>query len=333
MLCSVLREFNRPWVLEERPDPVPGEGQVAIRVHASGMCGTDIHLSHGFLDASVPLIPGHEAVGEVAALGPGVTDLVVGDRVGVSWVQRGCGRCTWCQKGAPVYCAAPQTWMEIGGGHCEIMVAWSEGCTLLPSGLDFETAAPMFCAGITVVSGLRNANVLPGERVAVLGFGGLGHLAIQVAKAWGLETVALTSSDEKADDARALGADDAIVVDSDPGQALAQVGGADVVLCTSNSARQVSQMISGLRPEGRIVNAGVLDGPLVINSVDLLTIQGKICGVVQNSRRDLVDTLALAASGKLRPVLEVYELADHNEVLARLERGNVRYRAVLLPTK
>jgi D-arabinose 1-dehydrogenase-like Zn-dependent alcohol dehydrogenase len=330
MRASVIREFNRPWTLEELPDPVAGPGQVVIRVHASGVCGTDVHVHHGYLDVSTPLVAGHEPVGEVVQVGPGVTSPGLGDRVGVSWIQRGCDACSHCAAGRPTFCDDAQTWMDLGGGNAELMLAWASGCTPIPAGLSYELAAPIFCAGHTVVAGLRAGEPAPGERVAILGVGGLGHLAVQYARALGYETLALTSSDEKCDDARDLGADDAVTVDDHAGRALEDAGGADVVLATSNSAAQVSQVVTGLRPGGRLVNVGFLDGPVVLDMNDMLYTHARVLAVTPSDRRDLVDALAMVADGRVAPIIETYALDEHNRVRERLESGRVRYRAVLL---
>jgi D-arabinose 1-dehydrogenase-like Zn-dependent alcohol dehydrogenase len=262
MRAVVLKQYNKPWSLENVTDPKPAAGQVLIRIRASGMCGTDVHVHHGFFPLELPKIVGHEPVGEIVALGPGVTGLRTGDRVGVSWHQHGEGRCRFCQMGRSLYCPEAQTWMNLGGGNSELMLAWADGCTLVPAGLDDAAAAPIFCAGYTVMSGLRNADPKPGERVAVLGIGGLGHLAIQFAKALGLEVFALTGTAAKKDEAKKLGATDVIVATGDLGAALLAAGGADVILGTTNSAAHATQALSGLRPEGRFVNMGALDGPI-----------------------------------------------------------------------
>ncbi|MGH7296363.1 MAG: zinc-binding dehydrogenase, partial [Polyangiaceae bacterium] len=291
----------------------------------------EVHIHHGQFPVKFPCVAGHEPVGEIAALGAGVTTLRVGDRVGVSWLQRGCGRCAQCQRGRAMYCADAQTWMTMGGGFSDLMLAWEEGCTLLPDGLDYEIAAPVFCAGFTVMSGLRNAEPRPGDRVAVVGIGGLGHLALQVAAAYGFETIAVTSSPDKAAEAKRFGASAAVISGGNAGEALSKIGGADVILSTTNSAAQVSQVVAGLRPEGRLVSMGALDGPIQLDSIGLLMKQARIVGSTQNRREDLLDALALAASGKARPVIETFPLSRLNEARDRLEAGKMRYRAVLLP--
>jgi D-arabinose 1-dehydrogenase-like Zn-dependent alcohol dehydrogenase len=180
-----------------------------------------------------------------------------------------------------------------------------------------------------VMSGLRNASPRPGDRVAVVGIGGLGHLAVQYARALGLQVVAITGSADKKDEARRLGADEVIVATGNVGQALLDAGGADVILGTTNSAAQATQALRGLRPEGRMVNMGLLDGPIQADPMHFLSEQVRLIGSKQNHRRDLVEALDLAASGKVKPRIEVYPLDRINEARDRLEAGKVRYRAVI----
>jgi D-arabinose 1-dehydrogenase-like Zn-dependent alcohol dehydrogenase len=209
------------------------------------------------------------------------------------------------------------------------MIAWASGCALIPDGIDFETAAPIFCAGYTVMSGLRNGDPRPGERVAVLGVGGLGHLAVQFARAVGLETIAITGQENKKKELRALGADAVVIAGDDPGKALNEAGGANIILSTTNSAKQISAAFAGLRPGGRFVNMGVPDGPIEINPMVLMFGQRQLRGSSQDERSDLFEALSLVAGGKVKPTIETYPLARVNEVRDRLEAGKVRYRAVL----
>lgn len=330
MRAAVLTKTNTPWEIKDAEEPRPGPGQVVVRVHASGMCWSDVLAHRGQWPVQLPIVPGHEPAGEIFEVGAGVTSLNVGDRVGVSWNQKGCGTCVWCQRRKPTYCPAYQSWMTLGGGHSELMLAYESGCTLLPEGVSAEAAAPVFCAGFTVMSGLRNASPQPGDRVAVLGIGGLGHMAVQYAAALGLETIVLTSTAEKIKFAKQLGAADAVVTDDDPGKALADVGGADIVLATTTSAAQVSKVVSGLRPEGRLVTMGVTDGPLVIEDLTkLLFHQCSIKGSTHNNRADLVEALDLVARGKVTPIIETYPLSQINAALERVESGKVRFRAVV----
>ncbi|WP_214319692.1 alcohol dehydrogenase catalytic domain-containing protein [Nonomuraea sediminis] len=329
MRAAVITRLNSPWEFQQVADPVAGPGQVVVRIHACGMCFSDVLVHRGHWPVQLPIVAGHEPVGEVVQLGPGVTTLRVGDRVGVSWMQRGEGRCLQCQSGRPVRCEHTQTWMDLGGGYADLMLAWETGCTLLPEGLSYTDAAVAFCAGFTSMSGLRNADPKPGERVCVLGVGGLGHMAVQLATAIGLEVVVLTTSPDKADYAKQLGAVEGIVAGDDPGKALAEAGGADIILATTTSADLVAKVLSGLRYAGRLVTMGVT-GPLKID--DMMTLLFKQCsikGSTHNNRSDLVEVLTLMASGKVRPVVESYAMDEVNEVLKRVEAGQVRYRAVL----
>ncbi len=333
MRAAVIAKFNAPWELTDLPDPRPAPGQVLIRVHASGMCYTDLHAHHGVFPLEPPFVAGHEPAGEIVELGAGVTDLKVGDRVGVFWNQKGCGRCDVCQAGHPGGCPDAQSWMHLGGSNAELMLAWASGCALIPDGVSFEAAAPMFCAGYTVMSGLRNADPKPGERVAVLGVGGLGHLAVQLSKAVGLSTVAITSQADKRQELLSLGADEVVLSGADPGQALRDAGGADVILSTTNSAKQIAAAFPGLRPGGRFINMGLPDGAITIDPLALMFGQRQLRGSSQDERSDLFEALQLVARGKVKPILELYPLARVNEARERLETSKVRYRAVIQHTR
>jgi len=331
MRAAVITKYNQPWEIMKMPDPRPAPGQVLIRIRASGMCHTDIHVHHGAFPLPTPVVAGHEPVGEIVELGAGVTDLRVGDMVGVSWFQKGDGRCPACLAGHPEGCPNAQTWMQVGGGNSELMLAWASGCTLLPEGLDPVAAAPIFCAGYTVMSGLRNADPKPGERVAVLGLGGLGHLALQYSHALGLETLAVTGQGGKKDELTKMGAHEVIMGGDDPGKALNAAGGVDIILSTTGASKQVASAFAGLRPGGRFVNMGlVTDGPIPIDSMTLMFGQRQLRGSSQDERSDLWEALQLVASGKVKPVIETYPLEEANAVRDRLEAGKVRYRAVLL---
>jgi alcohol dehydrogenase len=326
MRAAVVPSTNSAWVLREVPTPEPGPNQVLLKIHASGICYTDVHQTRGELPGPFPRTLGHEPVGEIVAVGAAVTTRKAGDRVGVPWIQATCGRCEWCSRGKPMFCAAAvATGMQIGGGHAEYMLAHADATMLLPDDLAYEQAAPIFCAGYTVWSGLRWAAPQPGERVAIVGVGGLGHLALQYAKAAGFHTIAVSHSPDKDRLIRELGADE-IVRD---GQGLARAGGADVVLGTSNSADAMADSIQGLRPDGRLVVMGVDTKPLPISAVDLVMKRIKIIGSQQNGREYLYEALALAANGKVRVVAETYGLDEIRKAYERVESGEVRFRAVV----
>ena len=330
MKAFVMTAVKEPFTAKEVPDPQPGPGQVRIRLHASGVCGTDIHIWHGELPLPLPIVLGHEPAGMVDLTGPGVTSVKVGDRVGVSWFQAGCGRCTYCQKKRARHCAEPKTWISGGGSYADYMIADAEGCTLLPDTLTWEIAAPLFCGGFAAMSAYRAARPQTGERIAVIGIGGLGHLAIQVGKALGHEVIAITNSANKVNDAKILGADEVLIIKNHAGQELSGMGGADIILSFSPDMKQNSHALMGLRPDGRFVTTAPGAEPIQVDPTSTLFKQISVIGSAHNDRADLVDVLKLAAEGKVKPILETYLIDELNNVLTRLAEGKVRHRAVIL---
>jgi alcohol dehydrogenase len=327
MKAAIVPAVQAHWEVQDVPIPEPQANQVLIKIHASGLCYTDVHITEGAIPTQFPRTLGHEPVGEIVALGPGVRTRQVGDRVGVPWVQAGCGRCEWCLRGKTLFCAEQiGTGVQSQGSHAEYMLAYADATMLLPSGLDYEQAAPIFCAGYTVWSGLRLADPKPHERIAVLGIGGLGHLAVQYAKAAGFETIAITHSADKKKQIRELGADE-IVAD---GKGLAVLGGADVILATSNSWKATSAAMAGLRPDGRLILMGVSSEPLELTP-ELLFKRARVIGSMQNSPEYLYEALDYAAKGRVKVIAETYPLADIGRAYARVAAGEVRFRAVITP--
>jgi len=327
MNAAIVPAAGAPWEVREMPTPEPGPTQVLIRIRASGLCYTDVHIASGALGVSFPHVIGHEPVGEIVAVGSAVTTRRTGDRVGVPWVQSSCGRCEWCLRGKPMFCAkAVGTGIQTQGSHAEYMAAEAAATMLVPEGLAWEQAAPIFCAGYTVWSGFRLAEPRPHERVAVIGIGGLGHLAVQYAKAAGFDVIAMTHSKDKEPLLRQLGADQVV---SD-GRGLAEAGGADVILATSNSYAPVTDAIQGLRPDGRLVLMGVAHEPLTVPT-SIMWVRGRILGSSQNSPEHLYEALDYAARGKVRVMAETYPLSDIARAYERVRAGTVRFRAVILP--
>jgi alcohol dehydrogenase len=326
MRAAVVPAANGRWEVREVPQPEPGPNQVLVKMRASGVCFTDVHQTQGHLPGSFPRILGHEPVGEVVAVGVGVTTRKVRDRVGVGWIQKTCGRCEWCSRGRRMFCPGQQsTGMELQGGHAEFMPMYADATLLIPDGVSFEQAAPIFCAGYTVWSGLRRADPEPHERIAVLGIGGLGHLAVQYAKAAGFETIAISHSPDKDKLIRELGADE-IVRD---GKGLAAAGGADIVLSTTNSAKAMLESIQGLRPDGRLVTMGFAAEAIPVTLVDLIMKRIRIVGSQQNGPEYLYEALDYVAKGKVKVIAETYSLADAPKAYQRVAEGKARFRAVL----
>ena len=326
MKAAVVPAVNSAWEIKEIETPEPGPGQVLIKIRASGMCYTDVHQTRGELPGKFPRTLGHEPVGEIESVGVDVRTRKVGDRVGVPWGQMTCGRCEWCARGKPMFCEkSVGTGVDIGGGHAEYMLAFADATMLLPDGLSYEEAAPLFCAGYTVWSGLRWSEPKPGERIAVVGIGGLGHLAVQYARAAGFHTIALSRSPDKDASIHELGADE-IVRD---GKGLMAAGGADVILGTSNSIEAMADSIQGLRPDGRFVLMGFEPKPLQVSPGDLIGKRIRILGSQQNSREYLYEALQIVATGKVRVIAETFPLEEVARAYERVEHGQVRYRAVI----
>ena len=324
MKAAVVPGVNCPWEIQDVPQPQPG--QVLVRMRASGICYTDVHETLGNIPGPFPRILGHEPVGEIVAVSPGVTTRKVGDRVGTAWIQSTCGRCEWCQRGRRMFCPDLKgTSVNVPGGHAEYMLMNAAATCLIPDQVGYEQAAPIFCAGYTVYSGLRWADPQPHERVAVLGIGGLGHLAVQYAKAAGFETIAISHSPDKDKMIRDLGANE-IVRD---GKSLAAAGGADVILSTSNSTRAMVDSIQGLRPDGRLVTMGVDAEPLSISLMDLIMKRIRIIGSQQNGTEYLYEALDFVAKGKVKTIVETYPLAEAPKAYERVAEGKPRFRAVL----
>ena len=328
MKAAVVPKIGAKWEVKEVPTPHPATNQVLIKIHASGLCYTDVHITEGRVPTGAfPRTIGHEPAGEIVEVGEGVISRKIGDRVGVPWFQASCGRCEWCLRGKPMFCAQMiGTGIGIQGSHAEYMVAYADATMLLPDGLTYEQAAPVFCAGYTVWSGLRWANPKPHERIAVVGIGGLGHLALQYSKAAGFETIAITHSKDKEELAYKLGAD---IVVSD-GQGLREAGGADIILATSNSYKAAADTLRGLRPDGRLMFIGGSDEPFTIPSPgEILFNRHQIIGSSQNGREYLYEALDYVAKGKVKVMAEIVPLEDIDDAYEKVANGNVRFRAVI----
>lgn len=338
MLAAIVPSMNGTWEVKEVSTPQPGTNQVLIKIHASGICYTDVHITRGALGVKFPHTIGHEPAGEIIALGEGVTTRKVGDRVGVPWLQSTCGRCEWCQRGKSFFCPDHiGTGINIAGSHAEYMVAYADATQLIPNGLSYDQAAPIFCAGYTVYSGLRFADPKPHERVVVVGIGALGHLGIQYSKAAGFETIAVTHSKDKEELAYKLGADsvvadgEGLLKESQHGSPVG--GGSDVILATSNSYKATADSIKGLRPDGRFVLMGVSTTEPFTISPEILFKRARIIGSTQNDREHLYEALDYVAKGKVRVMTEIFPLEEISNAYDKVANGNVRFKAVIEPIK
>ncbi|MFF3093713.1 alcohol dehydrogenase catalytic domain-containing protein [Streptomyces cyaneofuscatus] len=337
MKAVVMTGANQPWEVQEVPTPTAEPGQVLVKVHASGMCFTDVWATTGYGGDIYPQTPGHEVVGEVVEVGAGVHTRQVGDRVGTTWVQSACGRCDYCRENRPLTgqtamnCpGARTTGFSTQGGHAEYIAITAGGTVLLPDGLAYEDAAPMMCAGYTTWSGLRDASPQPHEKVAVVGIGGLGHVALQLARASGFETIAITHSPDKHELAAQLGADHVVA----NGEELRDLGGTDVLLITTNAFDAAEEAMTGLRPDGRVVLSGLdFTRPFSISSegVPFHMMRQQVIGSTHGGQHYLAEVLDLAAKGKVKPITETFPLDRATDAYDRLSSGKMRFRGVLTP--
>lgn len=332
MRAAVVGGGHEGLTVTDVPRPEIGPGDVLVRVRSAGVCATDLAGIAG-TPAGAPLrIPGHEITGEVVEAGAEVTAVAAGDRVG-AYMMFACGTCEPCRLGEEECCAGGGQLAGITthGGYAEFVRLPARAAIPLPDDLSFDEAAPFFCAGLTSYGGLRNGRLEPGQRVAIVGIGGLGHLAIPIAKALGAEVVAITSSPGKHELARGFGADHVITGDADAGKALAALGGVDVVLNTASAVEPLAHLVAGLKPLARVVLAGVGAGPVPIPAGALARNQVSILGSFIGSRAQMIELLELVRTTGMRPTIERYALDDVAAVHDRLRANEIRFRAVMAP--
>jgi 2-desacetyl-2-hydroxyethyl bacteriochlorophyllide A dehydrogenase len=327
-----VKSAGAPLELVEVETTSPTRGEVRIAVSACGICGTDAHIVGGaFPGISWPLTPGHEIAGTVAELGEGVDDFAVGDRVAVGWFGGCCYTCDPCRKGIFIHCVNGKVpSLHYPGGYAESVTAPASALARIPSGLSDAEAAPMGCAGVTTYNALRHTKALPGDRVAILGVGGLGHLGVQFARAMGFETIAINRGTAKEDDARKLGAQHYInSSDNDPAEALRDLGGAAVVLATAGNSKAMAATVGGIQPQGELVTIGVTAEPLPVSPLQLITPGVSVVGHPSGTAKDVEDTMHFAVLSGVRAWIEELPLAKAAEGYATLEQGRAHYRTVL----
>ena len=335
MKAAVVVRFGEPLELRECEIPAPGPGQILVKTEACGVCHTDVHAAKGDwpMKPNLPFIPGHEGIGVVVAMGPEVTTVKEGDRVGVPWLYSACGHCEHCLSAWETVCADAQFGgYTRNGGFAEYILADPEYVAHIPSGLTATAAAPIICAGITTYKGLKETGAKPGQWVAISGVGGLGHLAIQYAKVMGLHVCAIDVDDGKLAHAKRLGAD--LIINAKAGDPVAAVrdgtgGGAHGVVITAPSLGAFKQGVGMTRKRGTCVLIGLPPGefptPLFDVVANCITIRGSFVG----SRQDMAEALAFAAEGKVKADVELQPLSAINQILDRLAHGKVASRVVI----
>jgi propanol-preferring alcohol dehydrogenase len=334
MKAAVLQGPNADFLFEERDRPTPARGEVLIRVRACGVCHGDLMLRLGqFPFAKYPIVPGHEIAGVIEEVGEGVTEFQRGARVGVSALFSSCGSCGQCVSGDEFLCSQMEfTGITRDGGYQEFMVAPASYVAPLPDELDCVDAAPLMCAGLTVFSALRHTGFAPGSRVAVIGLGGLGHLAVLLVRAMNGRVAVLSTSTDKRDQALSLGAERFIDLKTEsPGEALrAWEGGADIIVATSPAADSMVAAFPGLARNGTMVVLGAPSENIAVSPFDLILGRRRLMGSPAGSRKDLRDVLEFAATHNLRPTVRRMPLEEAGKALKYMHEGRIRGRAVLV---
>jgi len=333
MKAAVVRAFGQPLVIEDVPIPEPGPGKVVVKVETSGLCHTDIHAAHGDwpVKPTLPFIPGHEGVGLVARVGPGVTRLNEGDRVAVPWLGWACGACEACASGWETLCStASYTGYLVDGGFAEYVLADAKFAARVPDAVDPLDAAPLTCAGVTTYKAVKVSGARSSDLVAIYGIGGLGHLAMQYAQIAGATVAAVDVFGYKLDVAKDLGAAYTFnSAEDDPVQRITELGGADAAIVLAASPRACEQAFASLKPNGTLVLVALpkdneMRLPIFETVLRGITVVGSLVG----TRVDLAETFELHADGRTRIVRESRELGQVNESIQQVERGEIDARLV-----
>jgi len=338
MKAAVLRDFKAPLTIEQIAQPKPDIHDVVIEVEACGVCHSDLHVADGDWPQMLritkkPLVLGHEIAGRVIERGASVDHLEVGDRVGIPWLHWTCGECEFCHEGNENLCVKQQiTGVTVDGGFAEYVKVPASHATKIPSELSAIEAAPLFCAGVTVYRALRHASIQPGQRLAVFGVGGLGHLAVQIGAGLGALVTAIDVSDEKLAHARSLGAT-AILNASTANVAkeLRAVGGVHAAIVTSAAKAAYDTAFRCIRPSGTLLVVGLPSESICFPPIAMAALEVHIKASSVGTRQDLREVLAMAAAGKIRCQVAARPLEQANEVMAELRNGTVSGRIVLTP--
>jgi alcohol dehydrogenase, propanol-preferring len=336
MKAAILREFKKPLTLEEVDPPKLETDEVLIQVEACGVCHSDLHLADGDWRPLAritkrPLILGHEIVGRVRERGRSVSSLEVGDRVGVPWLYWSCGECEFCREGNENLCSRQKiTGVTVDGGYAEFVKAPASHALAVPPALSPLEAAPLFCAGVTVYRALKQARISPGQRLAIFGIGGLGHLAVQIGRALGAEISAVDLFEEKLSLARALGAAHTFQA-AEATDGLRSQGGMHVSLVTAATKAAYDMAFDCLRPKGTLLVVGLPSESICFPTILMAAREIRVRASAVGTREDLREILTMAAERKLRCEVLARPLSEVNEVSDQLRRGEISGRAVLTP--
>lgn len=335
MKAAVVRAFGAPLDISAVPRPKATPGKIVVKIEASGVCHTDLHAACGDwpVKPNPPFIPGHEGVGFVCEVGEGVTSVKEGDRVGVPWLYTACGCCRHCVGGWETLCESQQnTGYSVNGGFAEYVLADPDYVGHLPDGLEFAPAAPVLCAGVTVYKGLKETDTKAGDTVVIVGVGGLGHMAVQYAKAMGRHVIAVDIADSKLKLASDLGADLTLNAAScDPAAEVQKLGGANGVLVTAVSPKSFSQGVSMLGRGGTMALVGLPPGDFPLPIFETVLMRKTIRGSIVGTRNDLVEALQFAGEGKVASHYSLDKLDNINAIFDKMKAGEIDGRIVMTP--
>jgi propanol-preferring alcohol dehydrogenase len=336
MQAAVLHEFKKPLAMEEVERPKLQDNDVLIEVEACGVCHSDLHVADGDWTqlagiVKKPVILGHEIAGRVVEKGGAVRELQIGDRVGVPWVYWTCGECEFCREGNENLCVRQKiTGVTVDGGFAEFVKAPASHALKIPDNLSFVDAAPLFCAGVTVYRAIKRAGISRGQRLAVFGVGGLGHIAVQIGRALGAEVVAIDISDEKLTLAKSLGASTTLnAVTTNVVKELRGKGGVHIALVASAAKAAYEQAFYCVRPTGMLLAVGLPAENICFPPIMMASSEIRIQASAVGTREDLRGILAMAAAGEVRCLTATRPLADANQVMDELRQGRVAGRVVL----
>ncbi|QUJ66400.1 alcohol dehydrogenase AdhP [Photobacterium sp. GJ3] len=334
MKAAVVNEFKGKLEIKDIPVPAVKPRDVLVKIHACGVCHTDLHACHGDwpVKPKMPLVPGHEGVGEIVQVGSEIHHLKIGDRVGVPWLYSACGHCDYCLSGQETLCLDQHNaGYSVDGGYAEYCLAHGEYVVKVPDGLSSVDAAPLFCAGVTTYKALKVTDVKPGQWVAIIGVGGLGHLAVQYAKAMGMNVIAVDTGAEKMALAKELGATHCIdFMKEKPSEAIQRlVGGVHGVVCTAVSKPAFEEAYRSVRRGGSCVLVGLPPDEMPIPIFDTVLNGIKVIGSIVGTRKDLQECLQFAAEGKVRAITEVKALEEINEIFDDMMKGEITGRIVM----
>jgi len=334
MKAAVNHQFKGKLEIQQLDKPPISSQEVLVKIHACGVCHTDLHACHGDwpVKPKMPLVPGHEGVGEIVEIGEQVKHLRLGDRVGIPWLYSACGFCDYCLSGDENLCLSQQNaGYSVDGSYAEYCKADSNYVVKIPDGIDYVDAAPLFCAGVTTYKALKVSTAKPGEWVAIFGIGGLGHLAVQYAVAMGLNVIAVDTGAEKLQLAKSLGASLCLDFKEDDvvARVLDETGGVHASICTAVSKSGFEQSYKVIRRGGKCVLVGLPAEDMPLPIFDTVLNGVSVVGSIVGTRKDLVECLDFAAKGKVKAITIEKSLEDINDIFEDMINGDITGRVVM----